>query len=175
MKLFIGYASKEGQSRKIARHIADLAYDAGHSIEISAVSQARDLDFERFDTAVLIAPIHAGHYPKPLSQFVSNNADQLNRIKARFVSVSLAAAGYDDADWRHLEQIIDDLSKATSWSPYETKHVAGAYKPSEYDVLTRFIMRRIVTEKDPGVPPAEDKEYTDWADLEAWVRDWLNS
>lgn len=36
-------------------------------------------------------------------------------------------------------------------------------------------MRRIVTKKDPDVQPGEDKEYTDWADLDAWVRGWLNS
>ena len=54
------------------------------------------------------------------------------------------------------------------------KHVAGAYKPSKYDILTGFLMRRILAKKDLTADPAEDKEYTDWIDLNAWINDWLN-
>ena len=174
MKLFIGYATKEGQSRKIARHIADFAFDTGHSIEISTLHELSDLDLERFDAAVLIAPIHAGHYPKPLSEFVSFHSEKLERMDTRFVSVSLAAAGYDAEDWRGLEQIVDDFSEATGWTPSETKQVAGAYMPSKYDILTGFIMRRIIAKKDPDADPSEDKEYTNWVELNAWINGWLN-
>ena len=174
MKLLIGYASKEGQTRKIARHIADLAFDTGHSIEIVALVDASDIEFGRFDAVLLAAPIHAGHYPKALSQFVSFYQDELQNIQSRFVSVSLAAAGHDAEEWRSLEHIADDFSQATGWTPSSTKHVAGAYMPSKYDILTKFIMRRIVSAKDPDASPGEDKEYTDWTDLNASINSWLN-
>lgn len=175
MKLFIGYATKEGQSRKIARHIADFAFDTGHSIEISSLHDLSDLDSGRFDAVVLVAPIHAGHYPKSLSQFVSFHSEQLEQTDTRFVSVSLAAAGYDAEDWRGLQQIVEDFSEATGWSPPETQHVAGAYMPSKYDVLTGFIMRRIIAKKDPDANPSLDKEYTNWVELNAWINGWLNT
>ena len=174
MKLFVGYASKEGQSRKIARHIADFAFDTGHSVELQAVADDSGVELSRFDAVILAAPIHTGHYPKPFAQFVSAHADTLNTAQARFVSVSLAAAGHDAEDWRSLEHIADDFKQATGWSPTDTKHAAGAYMPSRYDILTRFIMRRIVSQKDPEANLGEDKEYTDWGDLNAWINSWLN-
>ncbi len=174
MKMFVGYATKEGQSRKIARHIADFAFDTGHSVEILPLNDTSDLDLDRFDAVVLVAPIHTGHYPKALSQFVSFHSDRLEQKDTRFVSVSLAAADYDAEDWRELDHIVDDFSEATGWTPSETKHVAGAYLPSKYDILTGFIMRRILTKRDPDVNPSEDHEYTDWVELNAWINGWLN-
>ncbi len=174
MKLLIGYATKEGQTRKIARHIADMVADAGHAVELLALEDADDVELSRFDTILLAAPIHAGHYPKAISTFVSNNADALAGQKTGFVSVSLAASGHDAEDWRGLDDIVGDFCAATGWTPAETKHVAGAYAPSQYDILTGFIMRRIIAKKDPDADPNEDKEYTDWHDLNAWVKGWLN-
>ena len=46
--------------------------------------------------------------------------------------------------------------------------------PSKYDILTRFIMRRIIAQKDPEANLGADKEYTDWVDLNAWINRWLN-
>ena len=174
MKLFVGYASKEGQARKIARHIADFAFDTGHSVELQAVADDVEVRLERFDAVILTAPIDAGHYPKPFTQFVAAHAETLNPMQARLVTVSLAAAGHDAEDWRSLEQIANDFGQATGWKPIDTKQVAGAYMPSKYDILTRFIMRRIIAQKDPEANLGADKEYTDWVDLNAWINRWLN-
>lgn len=174
MKLLIGYATKEGQTRNIARHIADLAADTGHAVELLALEDAGQTDLSRFDAAVLAAPIHVGHYPKALGKFIADQAENLDNLPVRFVSVSLAAAGHDAEDWRELDHIVEDFCAATGWTPTETKQVAGAYMPSKYDMFTGFVMRRIVAAKDPGTNLKEDKVYTDWADLNAWVNGWLN-
>lgn len=174
MKVFIGYATKEGLTRTIARHISDLAVDAGHSVELLALEDSDDIDLGRFDTVVLAAPIHVGHYPKSIAPFVVRNVEQLANTEAHFISVSLAAAGHDAEDWKSLDKIVEDFASATGWTPQHVKHVAGAYLPSKYDILTGFIMARIVSSKDPGIDTSEDKVYTDWSELDAWVMGWLN-
>lgn len=174
MKLMIGYATKEGQTRKIARHIADMAAEAGHAVELLAIDDADDLALNRFDAILLAAPVHVGHYPKAMGKFVSDHAAALSDAPARFLSVSLAAAGHDAEDWRSLDDIVSDFRAATGWTPVETKHVAGAYVPSKYDILTGFIMRRIISEKDPDADLRADRDYTDWDDLNAWTDSWLN-
>ena len=173
MKLLIGYATKEGHTRKIARHIADLAVDNEHAVELISLKDADDVGLSRFDIVLLAAPIHAGRYPKALSAFAADNAALLNDMNTALVSVSLAAAGHDSKEWRSLDQIVGDCTTATGWRPDNVKQVAGAYKPSKYDILTRFIMRKIIAAKDPKAKPGVDKEYTDWADLDAWVTDQL--
>lgn len=67
---------------------------------------------------------------------------------------------------------MTDLIEATGWSPGQVAHVAGAYQPSKYDLVTRFIMRRIIAEKDPDADLGADGEYTDWTALGALVDAW---
>lgn len=173
MKVLIVYASTEGQTRKIARRIADRIADAGQAVELLPVSEARDMDFRRFDRAIVAASIHAGHYQRKMTDFLSDAAEDLRDLPTLFLSVSLAAAGHDAEDWRGLDRIFDDLTEVTGWTPDRVEQIAGAYTPSQYDVFRRFIMRRIIAAKDPDADLDADREYTDWTALEKIVDDWL--
>jgi menaquinone-dependent protoporphyrinogen oxidase len=173
MKLFIGYASTEGQTQKIARHLMDRLVGQGHSVELSALDQAGPVDLARFDAAVLGASVHVGQYQSVLSDFAETHADALAAMPTLLLSVSLAAAGHDAEDWRGLDTILTDLSQATGWVPGQVLQVAGAYEPSKYDVFRRFVMRRIIAAKDPDADLDWDKEYTDWDDLDAQVDVWI--
>lgn len=173
MKLFIGYATSEGQTRKIAQHIADRCIDLGHSVEVMGLGDATTLDLSRFDAAVLGGSVHAGHYQKVLSEFAAGHALALNTMPSLMISVSLAAAGHDAEDWRGLDNILADFQEATGWTPGEVAQVAGAYMPSQYDIFRRFIMRRIIANKEPDTDPDWDKEFTDWEALDELLDEWL--
>ncbi|WP_137701136.1 flavodoxin domain-containing protein [Marimonas lutisalis] len=173
MKILIGYATSEGMTRKIARHAADRVYDAGHTVEMLGLADAGDVDLARFDRVILAASIHAGHYQRDLTDFVSANATGLAGKPTLFLSVSLAAAGHDAEDWKALDRILEEYQEATGWTPGQVAQIAGAYKPSEYDIFRRFIMRRIVAGKDPEADLDSDKEYTDWPALDALIDDWM--
>lgn len=175
MKILIGYATREGQSKKIARFVSDTAIDLGHSVELLPLSAGDTLDPVRFNRAILVAPIHVGHFPKALVSFVAANKQGLDRTETLFLSVSLAAAGHDAEDWHGLDKIIKTFTEATGWQPNKVAHIAGAYKPTAYDIVTRFMMRRIVSKKDPDAKPGEDKEYTDWTALATLVADWTGA
>ena len=175
MKVLIGYSSKEGQTRKIARYVADRLADNGNAIELLRLEDASDIELTRFDRVILASPIHAGHYHRSFSEFAADKAAQLNSMPTLLLSVSLAAAGHDAEDWKGLDQIAADLKEATAWTPSVVEQVPGAYKPSEYDIFRRLIMRRIVGAKDPDANLDMDKEYTDWKMLDACIDSWMSS
>lgn len=175
MKLLVAYASSEGQTRKIARHVADRIADAGHGVELMRLDDAGGLDLGRFDGAIMAASIHVGHYQRALGEFAADAAETLKGLPNLFLSVSLAAAGHDAEDWRALDRILEDMIEATGWTPGQTVQVAGAYKPSDYDIFRRFVMRRIVAAKDPEADLDADHEYTDWDALDALIDDWLGA
>ena len=165
MMILVGYATREGQSRKIARWVADRISARGESVELLSLADTEGLELERFQGAVLVASVHAGAYPAALGAFLDGHADALRACPALFLSVSLAAAGHDADDWKGLAEIVTDLRDATGWTPQRVEHIAGAYKPSHSDLVTRFIMRRIIAEKDPKADLATDHDYTDWGAL----------
>lgn len=173
MKILVSYATTEGQTRKIARHVADRIADMGHMVELARIDDADDIDMGRFDRVIVAASIHVGHYQRDLSDFAVKHAGQLDAKPSLFLSVCLAAAGHDAEDWRGLDKILADFQDATGWTPGRVEQVAGAYLPSHYDVVTRFIMRRILGKKDPEADLDLDREYTDWAALDALIGDWL--
>ncbi len=175
MKIFVGYSTKEGQTRKVARYVADQLFDLGHSVEIAALTEGDAIDLLRFDGAILGGSIHVGHYQKSLSEFTAAHQGALNAMPTLLLSLSLAAAGHDAEDWRALDKIGDDFQQATGWHPSQIAQIAGAYKPTDYDILTRFIMRRIIVKKDPDAALDQDKEYTDWAALKGTIETWLET
>lgn len=174
MKFLIAYATSEGQTRKIARHIADRVTDAGHTVELMRCDDAHGSDLERFDGVILAGSIHANRYQKKIVRFADRASRKLNARPTLFLSVSLAAAGHDADEWRSLDEIANDFVDATGFEPDRVLHVAGAYKPSDYDILRRLVMRRIIAVKDPDADPDQDREYTDWQALDDAVADWLS-
>ncbi len=175
MKLLAAYASTDGHTRKICRFAADWCVDQGHAVELLPLAAADDIDLKRFDGVILAASVHIGHYQKALTEFCAEHADTLPALPSLFLSVSLAAAGHEADDWQGLEKILADFTSATGWTPGRVEQVAGAYKPSEYDIFRRYVMRRILAKKDPAADPGADIEYTDWAALEAVLADWTAS
>ncbi|MYM54605.1 flavodoxin domain-containing protein [Thalassovita mangrovi] len=175
MKVLVSYATTEGQTRRIARHVADRIADMGHMVELARIDDADDIDLSRFDRTILAASIHVGHYQRGISEFAAKYAAKLGEKPSLFLSVSLAAAGHDAEDWRGLDKILADFQDATGWTPGRVEQIAGAYLPSQYDVFTRFAMRRILGKKDPEADLDQDKDYTDWPGLDALVGEWLGA
>lgn len=175
MKVFVGYATTDGHTRRIARHVADRIADAGHGVELMRLGEAEDIDLARFDRVILAASVHLGHYQRVLSEFAAERAGFLKARPALLLSVSLAAAGHDADDWKGLGRILEEFVEATGWRPDRVEQVAGAYRPSDYDVFRRFVMRRIVAARDPEADPDADRDYTDWAALDRTVDGWLGA
>lgn len=175
MKILVAYTTSEGQTRKIARHIADRISDANQTVELVELVDANDIDLARFDGAILAASLHVGHYQRPLSDFVAEQSKNLKAKPTLFLSVSLAAAGHEAEDWKDLDRVVKDFVEATGWTPERVEQIAGAYLPSKYDIFRRFIMRRIIASKHLGADLDVDHEYTDWNTLNLIVDHWLET
>ena len=173
MKLLVLYATTDGQTRKIARHVADGLADKGHGVELLEAREGAGLNLARFDRAILAGSLHAGGYQAALADFAQRHAAALNAMPTLFLAVSLSAAGDDAEDWAGLHKCLEAFHTETGWTPGRTEHVAGAFRFSEYGFFRAWAMKRIAAQKDPTVDPHQDKEYTDWAALDAAVAAWL--
>ena len=171
MKILIGYATTEGQTRKISRFCADALADLGHAVELIPLSEASDLEVSRFDGAILAGSVHTHSYQKVLVDFASDHAAALHERPTLFLSVSLSAAGNDSSDWAGLKSIVKDFVTETGWTPDRVEHVAGAFRFTEYDFLKSWAMRWIAKEKGEKIDAHGDTEYTDWDALRALMAD----
>jgi flavodoxin len=101
--LLIVYGTSEGQTRKIARRMAERATERGHRVEIhDAATLPAGLNPAAFGAAVIAGSIHTGRYQAAITQFVRRHLQALQSMPSAFVSVSLSAAG--DAEDREDAQ-----------------------------------------------------------------------
>ena len=174
MKILIAYATTEGQTRKIARFVANELIEARHSVELLEALDDDALELDRFDAAILAGSVHMEAFQSNLAGFVRRHTGLLNTKPTLFLAVSLTAAGKDAKDWEGLDALTAAFLKDTGWRPDRVEHVAGALRFSEYDFFKSWIMRRLAAERGETVNPREDKEFTDWGALRACLTEWAH-
>jgi menaquinone-dependent protoporphyrinogen oxidase len=178
MRLNIYFATREGQTARIAQHVAAQLLARGVQIELRDVAGlAKDVPVAA-DAAILAASIHLGNHEREMVRFVRDHRAALEQIPCAFVSVSMSEAGVEDGA-RPLEmrqqmaanvrRSIDAFLAKTGWHPQRVLPVAGALAYTRYNPLVRFVMKRIARREGSSTDTSCDHEYTDWAALDRFV------
>ena len=175
MKRFLVlYATREGQTAKVAGRIAEHLRAAG--AEVSLVDAANTLtadalELARFDRLVFGASMHAGGLEKELVDFVNDREDAIRR-RARSLFVVLLSAAAKDAALR--EEWLGDARKkieAQLRVPFEhVEMIAGALRYSKYPLPLRWMMRRIARKAGEDTDTSRDYEYTDWEQVRRYAQ-----
>lgn len=173
MSILVIYASIEGQTRKIAQHIAGRLEAKGQSVVITDVREPGFAVPGRFDGIVLCAPIHVGRYPEAFARFVADWRDAIEAAPNAFVSVTLAIHSDDAEEQAEAREFPEKLAKKTGFRSRMVHHAAGALKFLEYDFFKRYLMRRIASKENGPVDVSRDHEFTDWAALDAFTDSFL--
>lgn len=170
----IAYATKEGHTAKIAARLSLALRAAGIEVDpIDVSTAAPDFNLDSYDATLVCAPIHQEEYPPHMIGFARRHAEWLSAHPSAFVSVSLSALGEDDEDVEGLAHCVSEFAIATGWKPARVEHVAGALVFSQYPFFMRQVMKIIA--RQHGLPTTGDTDFTDYARLEAFARDFATS
>jgi len=175
MKIAILYATREGQTRRIAEYLAGAFHARDVPAEIFSVKDTPDPDLDVYDALIVAASVHVGSYEPEMVRFVKRHRDALMHIPSAFISVSMAQAGLEDstrtpkqreAAKRETDTVVERFFQKTAWRPRWVKPVAGALLYTKYNFLIRFILKMIAKSSGSSTDTTHDHEYTDWAGLE---------
>jgi menaquinone-dependent protoporphyrinogen oxidase len=162
-KVLILYGSSEGQTAKIAHHIAGVIREEGYTVDVvDGRTLPAHFSLEPYTAAIIGASIHVGDYQKYIRAFIQRHHEALERIPTAFFSVSLTEAYPDPAEKVPLEQLMAAFLQKTGWHPQNVASFAGALAYSKYGFLKRFVMQRIARRAGASTDPTRDYEYTDW-------------
>ena len=177
------YATREGHTRRIAEHAAEIARAQGF---VPVVRDVADIDepfaLEGFDAALIAASVHGGRHEREMVEFVRRHRVQLERVPAAFLSVSLSETTAEDAskpeDARarsqaDVQRLLEEFYTSSGWRPKYAKPVAGALLYMHYGILLRFVMKRIAKKAGGPTDTSRDYEFTDWVALEGFVKHFL--
>jgi len=175
MIILVGYATLEGQTRKIAEAVASAIESGGNRALLFDVNSGGEYAIERPEAAILCAPVHAARYPAAFKNFVQQEATWLNKIPSAFVSVSMLIRSEFDEEREEAVHFPDALLAETGWTPAQIHHAAGALRYTEYDFFKRWIIRRMAEHENAPTDVTKDHELTDWTALSAFVQEFLAS
>ena len=182
----IFYATREGQTRRIAEHAAANLKGRGFEVEISNVQDVpskADVDLGRYAAVILAASVHAGAHESEMVKFVKRGLAQLEHLPAALLSVTLSEAGAERLDatpQEHarfaadVDKMLNHFYEQTGWHPRTVKPVAGALLYTKYNLLIRFVMKRIAKSVGAETDTSRDYEYTDWAALDQFVNEFAD-
>ena len=166
----IAYATRHGHTAKIADHLAAAVRREGLEAKLLDTDKsARGLSLDGIVAVVVAAPIHAGGYPKSTVAWVRAHAGELSHIPTAFCSIGLAVASRTTDGRAQTQPIVDAFLQETGWRPDRTEFVAGALKYTKYNLMIRFVMRRIAAANGGDVDTSRDYEYTDWDALDRFA------
>ena len=163
MKILIVFASKEGQTEKIANFIAEVLHRHGHQATILLCDHVpKDFSTASFDAVVIGGSIHMGKYPGHLQKFVSNHLEWLNRIPSALFTVCMAIESKNKEDQEAARSYGQNFIQNSHWQPRLVETFAGAVKYTQYGFITRLIMHSIAKKEGRDTDTSRDYEYTDW-------------
>jgi len=173
--MLVLYATKEGQTEKIAEHVVaslERCGCAARMLNVRTVGGA--LDLAPYCAAIVAASVHAGGHEREMTEFVKKHRTELEAMPAAFLSVSLSEAGAENPhaspeqrarSQENAQHCIDDFVKQTGWQPSRVQAVAGALPYTRYNPFIRLVMKMIAKSEGGDTDTSRDYEYTDWQRL----------
>ena len=173
MNVLVAYATREGQTEKVAQRIAEHLKSGGASVQLVDLARpalARGLSLESFDLLVFGASMHAGGLESEMVDFINANAARIGTMSRSFFLVLLSAAAKDPqlrSEW--LTDARSKMHRQLSVEFNEVEMIAGALAYSRYPLPLKWLMRRIARKAGEDTDTSRDYEYTDWAQVDRYA------
>lgn len=166
------YATTDGQTGKIAEHVAErLRAEGLVTVALNVESaDARQYDLEQAGGIVLAASLHQGKHQRSAERFARSHQQRFDALPSWFISVSLSAASSNPDERQAAERLAHAFATTARWQPRRITCVAGALAYTRYSWLTRWMMRRIAEREGGPTDTSRDHELTDWPALDALVQ-----
>ncbi len=179
MRIAIFYATREGQTARIAEHVAGELRPQGILVDVINVAELKaPLPLDDYAGVVLAASVHLGQHEREMQQFVKRQKAAIEKLPSAFLSVSMSEAAVEQPDrtpeqraraLRDVRLVVESFYKTTGWRAGHTLSVAGALLYRKYNPLVRLVMKWISKREGGPTDTSRDYDMTDWAALDRFV------
>lgn len=174
-RILVGFCTSEGQTAKVAEHVAQTLRAAGCEVEVRDIEEAAPPSLAGYDGVVLGASIHGGRHQRSMVAFARSRRDELSSKPNAFFSVSLTAANPDAEHQRQAEECVRRFEVETGWKPAMFALFGGALLYTRYGFIMRFIMKRISKHEGGPTDTSRDYEFTHWESVAHFAEDFFRT
>ncbi len=165
------YMSRNGHTARVARAITQSVVAAGaHADRMDLVEAAREgVDWNRYGTVAVGAPVLYGSYDKRVFDFVAANKPHLEGKANSFFNVSVVARTPAKATVegnRYMQKFL----QLSAWKPADLKVFAGKVDYPNWPWHERKMIQLIMKMTHGPTDPSTVMDYTDWNEVAAYGR-----
>src|SRR4051794_29817732 len=171
-RIAIIYHSLEGQTIRIAEHIAERERARGVDVVVTSVESA-PASFSSFDGIMIGGSVHAGKHSPELVSFVEKHLPDLQSTPNAFFSVSLAAVKTDETHHDQAMGVVNKFIDETGWHPDQVALIGGALAYTQYGFIKRQILKHIAKKEGASTDTSQDHSLTDWDAVDAFANDFF--
>jgi menaquinone-dependent protoporphyrinogen oxidase len=173
-RILIVYGSRNGQTEKIASYMSDLFTARGATtIVVSVDPEPNGVAMQDFDGVIVGSPVYYGRHLRSVAQFVRAHREALNAMTSAFYSVSGSAGSRDDVEQTAARTGVNEFLNEVGWQPSHSAIFGGAMAYTKYNVLMRWLIKRIAQKKGGPTDTSRDHEVTDWQRVRQFVETFL--
>ena len=166
-KLLLVYHSHDGQTTKVAGHLALRLRERG--LEVDDVEARHAPPPDGYDAVVVGDSIRLGRHSRALTRYLRRHREALWSVPVAVFQVSMTSARHDTAHDAEAHRLMRRLVEGTGLQPALTMTFAGALRYSEYGWVTKRVMRSIARREGNATDMTQDHEYTDWGAVDAFA------
>ena len=161
-RILVAYASHYGQTRKIARRVAEHLRAQGHHVEVADALAGRHAvpPPADYDAVVLGSRVENGRHAAEIRDYLREHRAGLREIPTAFFSCSMSAANRSDD--RDPQGYLRKLFGEVGWQPTLAAAFAGGLPYRKYRWFMRLIMKQISRRAGHPTDTTRDHEMTDW-------------
>lgn len=171
-KLLVLYSSRNGQTQKIIGAMADEF--AGYEVETVDLHTLPRKNLSKYDKVLIGASVRYGRFHHSVYSFIYGHSEQLEVADAAFFCVCLTARKPEKATAKNNAYVKKFLARSP-WRPKSIGIFAGALKYSEYNWWQIRIIQLIMKITGGSTDTSQDIEFTDWAKVKAFAREFISA
>ena len=171
--ILIAYATTDGQTGKIAQHLAEQLEKLGNKVALHRLTKSdQGPPPEGYDAVLVGSSVRFDKYASELTHYIDEHHKALDKIATvGFFSVSGVAASSLPEIRSKGETYMANFETAHHWQPRLQVSFAGAIKYRQYNPVLRWVMKRISKKSGRDTDTSRDWEYTDWQQVDAFASD----
>lgn len=167
-RVLVLYGTSEGHTAMLAKAIGDRLKSQGLHADVIDASTA-DPAPDVYDGVIVAASVHTGSYQKAVRRWSRAHAAALSGKANAFVSCCLGVLQHDPKVDADLAAIVDRFATETGWRPGLVRTFPGALLYTKYNIVTRWVMKRIAAKAGGDTDTSRDYDYTDWTQVDAFA------
>jgi menaquinone-dependent protoporphyrinogen oxidase len=176
MKTLIAFASRYGQTQKIAAALQQQLVDVGIDCRLTTCRELLGRhDFLTESSAVILgSPTYYGAMDRDLERLVSRYRDQLNVVPSALFTVCFGVSSTQETDQAASRDASARFLQRTGWNPQLMRVFAGALRYSKYGWFKKRLVHWMAKRSGLVTPMDQDLELTDWTQAQAFGNQFIH-